>query len=232
VTARDRASAEDSQDISELGSKIEAILRQVAAMRAVSSVDDQLTQLIRLVDSGAWTAPVPMTILVDGTLVRGLLVPGEVSATFLDDALRQSAQSAVDRLQSALAHADESGAEELFAAKKINDSLQRAQTFLRRVGRKPFSILQAGIRRRNANALVAINDWHEEREHDSRLTPLEFPGSYLDSESPVRDVLAYAVGQRTLTLANVKMLIAGEWIAFPAPMRVSLGRVGAWSADT
>ena len=57
------------------GDAIEAILRQVVGLRAASVIDDQLAQLIRLVDSATWSAPVPMTVLVDGASFGACLFP-------------------------------------------------------------------------------------------------------------------------------------------------------------
>jgi len=210
---------------------LEALLRQVVTLRATEAVDDQLAQLIRIVDSATWSVLIPVTLLVDGALLRGLLVPSEVSATFLDDALSRSAHVAVDDLESAnenlLSEQEGRSAE----SEASTFALQHAGAFLRRVRRRPFSLLQDRIRHRNANALMAINDWRETRDHDARLTPLDLPGRYTDPASVVRDVLSYSVGQRSLTLAEVKMMVTGEWLALPTPVRVTIGRIGAWTLD-
>jgi hypothetical protein len=210
---------------------IEAILRQVAALRANSTVDEQLAQLVRIVDSATWSAPVPMTVLVDGTLLQGLLVPSEVSAAFLDAALRKFAQTAVDELEHGDnevlqgSHSGGSGEGTDFPA------LHQARGFLRRVTRRPFGNTQERVRERNAKALMALNDWHRTRGGDVRLTLLDLPGSYADPASIARDVVPYTAGQRALTLADVKMMVSGEWLALRSPMRVDIGRIGAWSVD-
>jgi hypothetical protein len=229
---KDRGSTDCAPNLTDLGDSVEALLRHVAVLRAANSGDDQLVQLIRIVDSGGWSAPVPMTVLVDGTLVRGQLVPGEVSATYFDDALQQSAETAVSHLESRSAEPAEEKPGRISQPSTESESLIRARAFLRRVRRNPFSVLQAAVRKRNANALVAINDWRKTREPNSNLTPLDFPGHYSDPNSPVRDVLSYTVGQRALTLADVKILVSGEWITFSSPMRILLGRIGAWTTDT
>src|SRR5215470_2349093 len=209
---------------------VEALLRQVVTLRATSVGDDQLAQLIRIVDSATWSAPVPMTVLVDGALLRGVLVPSEVSAAFLDDALRRSAHAAVDQLE----NGDETppdGNDRDADSQAVAFALQQARAFLRRMKRRPFAVLQARTRQRNVNALMALNKWRETRDHDVRLTALDVPGSYADPASVARDIVPYAAGQRALTLADVKMMVAGEWLALPAPVRVTVGRIGAWTVD-
>jgi hypothetical protein len=209
----------------------EALLRQMVALRSTAAVDDQLTQLMRIVDSATWSTPVPMTILIDGALLRGILVPSEVSATFLDDALRHSAHAAVDQLETVESDSEQGEGEGAADAEATATALQQARAFLRRVRRRPFASLQAGVRQRNAKALIAISDWHEKRDVNARHTPLDIPGSYADPASVVRDVLLYTAGQRALTLADVKMLVAGEWLAINTPMRIAIGRIGAWTVD-
>ena len=209
----------------------EVLLRQVAALRSSSAADDQLTQLIRIVDSATWSVPVPMTVLVDGTLLRGVLVPGEVSATFLDGVLRRTAHAAVDQLASAVDESDEGQPGDSADNEATAATLQHARAFLRRISRRPFSAMQVSVRQRNAKALMAINRWHGQRDPDSHLTPLDFPGSYADPAAVIRDVLPYTTGQRALTLANVKMLAGGEWLAIPTPIRIVIGRIGAWTVD-
>jgi hypothetical protein len=229
--AAERKTNEENAHIASSSDISEALLRQVVALRVTSAADDQLTQLIRIVDSATWSAPVPMTVLVDGALLRGVLVPSEVSATFLDDVLRRSAHAAVDDLEGTEDEGQLSKEEGSGDRQATASALQRARAFLRRVRRRPFSNLQAGVRQRNANALMALNDWHERRDHGTRLTALDFPGSYTDPASVVRDVLPYAAGQRALTLADVRIMVAGEWLAFTAPIRVTIGRIGAWTVD-
>jgi hypothetical protein len=206
------------------GNTLEAILRQLVALRSATAVDDQLTQLIRMVDSATWSAPVPMTLLVDGALLRGVLVPGEVNAAYLDEALARSATATVSQRESG-----DSGGETPDGGEGL--ILRQARGFAQRMGRRPFGSSQARIRERNANALVALNRWHESPEHDKRLTPLEIPGDFTDPTSPARDVIPYMTSQRALTLADVKMLVAGEWLAIGAPVRVVVGRIGAWAID-
>jgi hypothetical protein len=210
---------------------VEAILRQLVALRATSAVDNQLAQLIRIVDSATWSTPVPMTILVDGTLLRGVLVPSEVSATFLDDALRRSAHAAVDELEHDNTEAPPDSEGRNSGTETDGLVLQQARAFLRRLKRRPFSTSQARVRQRNASALMALNDWHRTRDQDVRLTPLDVPGNYTDPGSVARDVVPYTAGQRALTLADVKMMVAGEWLALPTPVRVVVGRIGAWTVD-
>jgi hypothetical protein len=216
-----------------LGVAVEAILRQVATLKAASAEDDQLTQLIRMVDSATWSAPLPMTVLVDGALLRGVLVPSEVNAAYLDDALSHSAHSAITKLEE----------EEGFPAAETTDSgpdaerkkvmFEQARAFLQRTKRHPFSAAQARMRQRNASALVALDRWHQDRGSGSeaRPAPLDAPGTYTDPASTARSIIPYTVGQRALTLADVRMLVAGEWLAFSAPVRVTVGRIGAWAID-
>lgn len=210
---------------------IEAILRQLVALRATSAADDQLAQLVRIVDSATWSAPVPMTVLVDGALLRGVLVPSEVSATFLDGALRHSAHAAVDELEQDIAEAPPDSEGRDAGTETDGLILQQARAFLRRLKRRPFGTAQARVRQRNANALMALNEWHQTRDPDVRLTPLDIPGNYADPGSVARDVVPYMAGQRALTLADVKMMVAGEWVALPTPVRVAVGRIGAWTVD-
>lgn len=227
----DHSSRDAKAAVSVPGDAVEAILRQVVGMRAAGAVDDQLAQLIRMVDSATWSAPVPMTVLVDGALLRGVLVPSEVNAAYLDDALARSARAAVDQLDEDNGDSTP-GAEGRESETERNELVrQQARAFLRRIRRRPFSTSQARIRQRNANALMALSRWHQTREPDIHLTPLDIPGTYADPASGARDVIPYATGQRALTLADVKMLIAGEWLAIPAPLRVSVGRIGAWAVD-
>lgn len=210
---------------------LEGILRQLVTLRAASATDDQLAQLVRMVDSATWSAPVPMTILVDGTVLRGVLVPSEVSASFLDDALRRSAYKAVAELESETNEtlsANENGGEETESRALV---FQQARAFLKRILRRPFGASQVRMRQRNANALLALNKWHETRARDTGLTALDFPGSYTDPTSAARDVVGYTTGQRALTLADVNISTAGEWLAVPGPVRVSIGRIGAWTVD-
>jgi hypothetical protein len=87
------------------------------------------------------------------------------------------------------------------------------------------------MRERNANALMALNDWHHTRDRNIRLTLLDLPGSYTDPVSVARDVVPYTAGQRALTLANVKIRVGGEWLAIRAPVRVEVRRIGAWTVD-
>jgi len=209
---------------------VEALLRQVVALRASSIGDDQLTQLIRIVDSATWSAPVPMTILVDGALLRGALVPSEVSATYLDDALHRSARTAVSELENSDAVTSQDTGNHDTGSAPVAFALQQARSFFRRMKRRPFTVAQARIRERNANALLALNRWYETRD-DVRLTPLDIPGRYADPSSIARDVVPYTAGQRALTLADVKIMVAGEWVAIPAPVRVAVGRIGAWTVD-
>jgi hypothetical protein len=209
---------------------LEAILRQLVALRSGTAMDDQLLQLIRLVDSATWSAPVPMTLLVDGALLRGSLVPGEVNAAYLDQALERSARAAVSQHESDVSLASE-GEESDVGEGGEGLIISQARAFAKRMRRRPFSNSQIRIRQRNANALVAINRWHQSPAHDNRLTPLEIPGDYADPASPSRDVIPYMTGQRALTLADVKMLVGGEWLAIPAPVRVVVGRIGAWAID-
>lgn len=223
--------ADLSSDFFVLADTVEAILRQVVGLRAANAVDDQLAQLIRLVDSATWSAPVPMTLLVDGALLRGVLVPSEVSATYLDDALERSARTAVSQLQADMPDEAAEPGEDEPKSTRVELLLQQASAFLQRITRRPFSAAQLRIRQRNANALLALNRWHQNREHDLRLTPLDIPGTYTEPGAVARDVIPYATGQRAITLADVKMLVAGEWLAIPAPLRVSVARVGAWAVD-
>ncbi len=207
---------------------LEAILRQLVALRSGTAVDDQLLQLIRLVDSATWSAPIPITLLVDGALLRGSLVPGEVSAAYLDEALERSAHAAVSQLESDVPATSES--EESDVSENARELIiSQARAFSKRMRRRPFSNSQTRIRQRNANALIAISRWHQSQAHDSRLTPLDISGDYTDPASPARDVIPYITGQRALTLADVKMLVGGEWLAIPAPVRVVVGRIGAWA---
>ncbi len=233
---RDSAAAEHDQHdastkLSVPADAVEAILRQLVALRATSAVDDQLAQLIRIVDSATWSTPVPMTILVDGALLRGVLVPSEVSAAFLDDALRSSAHAAIDELEHDNAEAPPDSESHNAGTATDGLMLQQARAFLRRLKRRPFGTSQARIRQRNANALMALNEWHQTRNHDVRLTPLDVPGNYADPRSAARDVVPYTAGQRALTLADVKIMVTGEWLALPAPVRVAVGRIGAWTVD-
>ena len=78
---------------------------------------------------------------------------------------------------------------------------------------------------------MALNDWHRTRGGDVRLTLLDLPGSYTDPASIARDVVPYTAGQRALTLADVKMMVSGEWLALRSPMRIDIGRIGAWTVD-
>jgi hypothetical protein len=211
---------------------LEAILRQMVALRSGAAMDDQLLQLIRLVDSATWSAPVPMTLLVDGALMQGSLVPGEVSAAYLDEALERSAHAAVNQLDSDVSAVSEdngSGSGEGASGREL--IISQARAFAKRMRRRPFSNSQTRIRQRNANALVAINSWRQIPAHDSRLTPFDISGDYTDPASPARDVIPYMTGHRALTLSDVKMLVGGEWVAIPAPVRVVVGRIGAWSVD-
>lgn len=230
-SAAEHDGTESKVNVSVPTDTVEAILRQLVALRTTSGVDDQLAQLIRMVDSATWSAPLPMTVLVDGALIRGVLVPSEVSATFLDDALRRSAHAAVDELE----QGDDEATSDVEGQSSGGDAealiFRQARGFLRRLKRRPFSTSQARVRQRNANALVALNKLHETREHEARLTPLDVPGSYADPGSVARDVVPYTAGQRAITLADVKMMVAGEWLALPAPVRVAVGRIGAWTVD-
>lgn len=210
---------------------VEAILRQLVSLRSSSVADDQLTQLIRIVDSASWSAPIPMTILVDGALLRGALVPSEVSAAFLDYALRRSAHDAVDQLEGTTAKTSPDNENTDSETDETALKLQQARSFLRRMKLRPFSTAQSRVRQRNANALMAINDWHRDRDHGIRQGPLDIPGSYTDPTSAARDVIPYTAGQRAITLADVKMMVAGEWVAFTAPVRIAIGRIGAWTID-
>ncbi|HEX6521502.1 MAG TPA: hypothetical protein VF070_16100 [Streptosporangiaceae bacterium] len=210
---------------------LEAILRQLVALRSGTVMDDQLLQLIRLVDSATWSAPVPMTLLVDGALLRGSLVPGEVNAAYLDEALERSAHAAVSQLESSAASWAPEGEDGEAGGSGNELIIRQARAFAKRMRRRPFSNLQARIRQRNANALVAISNWHQSSEHDTRLTPLEISGEYTDPASPARAVIPYMTGQRALTLTDVKMLAGGEWLAIPAPVRVVIARIGAWAID-
>ncbi len=154
-----------------------------------------------------------MTILVDDALLRGALVPSEVSAAFLDDALRRSALDAVDQLEGVTA---ETSSDRENAGPETGETelkLQQARSFLRRMRFRPFSTAQSRVRQRNANALMAISDWHRTRDHGIRHGPLDIPGSYTDPASSARDVIPYTAGQRAITLAEVKMMVAGEWLA-------------------
>jgi hypothetical protein len=209
---------------------IEAILRQVAALRANNAIDEQLAQLIRIVDSATWSVPVPMTVLVDGALLQGLLVPSEVSTAFLDDALSKYAQTTVDELEQGSEALRDSHSSDVGTGPE-SPAIHQARGFLRRVKRRPFGNAQERVRQRNANALMALNDWRRTRDRDLRLTLLDLPGSYTDPASIARDVVPYTVGQRALTLANVKIMAAGEWLALPGPVRVDVRRIGAWTVD-
>src|SRR5262249_9598327 len=120
-----------------------------------------------------------MTVLVDGALLRGVLVPSEVSAAFLDDALRRSAHAAVGDLENADETPPERGDRDA-VTQTATFALQLARAFLQRVKRRPFGVLQARTRQRNANALMALNKWHETRDHHVHLTALDVPGSYAD----------------------------------------------------
>jgi hypothetical protein len=211
---------------------IEAILRQVIALRSATGPDDQLAQLLRMVDSATWSAPVPITVLVDGALIRGALVPSEVSAAYLDDVLDRSASAAVSQLEPDAGHDPTMRTEEEGdRASRAELARRQVRAFSKRIRRRPFSTAQARIRQRNAKALIAINNWHQSADHDSRLSPFDMPGDFSIPGSPVRDVIPYLTGQRALTLADVKVLVAGEWIAIPAPVRVTVSRIGAWSID-
>jgi hypothetical protein len=229
--AAERDPSDASTNVSVSADTVEAILRQLVALRATSAVDDQLAQLIRIVDSATWSAPVPMTVLVDGALLRGVLVPSEVSAAFLDDTLRRSAHAAVDELEQDDGETPPDDESRDAGTETDALMLQQARAFLLRLKRRPFSTSQARVRQRNANALMALNNWHQNRDRDLRLTPLDVPGSYADPASVARDVVPYTAGQRALTLADVRMMVAGEWLALPAPVRVAVGRIGAWSVD-
>lgn len=209
----------------------EAILRQLVALRASNIIDDQLAQLIRMVDSASWSAPVPMTILVDGAVLRGALVPSEVSAAFLDDALRRSAHDAVDQLEGEAVETSSGRGNTDTEADENALKLQQSRSFLRRMKLRPFSTAQSRVRQRNASALMAIGNWHQARDHGIRQGPLDIPGRYTDPTSAARDVIPYTAGQRALTLADVKMMVAGEWLALSAPVRVAVGRIGAWTID-
>jgi hypothetical protein len=233
--AREPAGSGDtgSVDQQDEPSMLETILRQLVAVRAASAVDDELALLVRMVDSATWSAPVPMTILVDGAVLRGILVPSEVSAAFLDNALLRSARAAVDQYPEENAEASAGGSDdpdEIAAADTL--ASRQARAFLQRVRRRPFSAAQSQIRRRNASALRALGGLNtDNRSESTRLAPLDIRGSYRDPQSPARDVIPYTVGQRALTLAEAKMLAGGEWLALPAPVRVSVGRIGAWTVD-
>ena len=206
----------------------EALLRQVVALRAASASDQHLAQLIRIVDSATWSAPVPMTILVDGTLLRGMLVPSEVSTAFIDDALRRSADTAVDELEQSIDDAAAQTDPDPHS-ERAERALRQARAFLQRVKRRPFSHMQAQLREHNAGALMALNEWHETRDPQPNLTTWDVPGSYADPTSAVRDVVSYTVGQRVLTLADVEIMVAGEWQTLTVPFRVILSRIGAWT---
>jgi hypothetical protein len=210
---------------------VEAILRQLVALRASTGIDDQLAQLVRIVDSATWSATVPMTVIVDGTLMRGALVPSEVSATFLDNALRSSAHAAVDELEGSPAEGTPDTERRDGDATAEPVRLQQARAFLQRLKRRPFATSQARLRQRNANALVALNDWHRTRDNDSRLSPFDVPGKFVDPGSPARDIVPYTVGQRALTLVDVKVMVAGEWQALSTPVRIAVSRIGAWTVD-
>jgi hypothetical protein len=207
----------------------ETLLRQVAALRAADGGDEHLIQLVRIVDSATWSTPVPMTIIISGNLIRGILVPSEVSAAFLDDALRRSSNKAIAEL--AEEGYDPAGADASDESVESSD-LERARSFAKRIRRRPFKSLQARLRERNATALIAINEWYGTREHDKRLNALDVPGRYADPASAVRDVVYYAVGQRAITLAEAEVMVAGEWHPFPAPVRISIAHIGAWSIDS
>lgn len=207
---------------------VEVILRQLVTMRVSTATDEQLAQLLRLVDSATWSAPVPLTVLIDGALLRGLLVPSEVSASYLDDALTRSARSAVSRLEGDDELTTEPGTQD---APNLELLLQQARAFMSRARRRLFSAAQARARQRNANALVALDRWLASYEHNSRLTPLDVPGTYADPESVARAVIPYMAGQPAMTLSEVKMLVGGEWLVVPSPVRVAVHRIGAWTVD-
>jgi hypothetical protein len=172
-----------------------------------------------------------MTVVVEGTLLQGLLVPSEVSATFLDDSLLKYAQSAVTEMESSSEASKEGHGSGNVHVEIDPPALHQARGFLRRFTRRPFSSSQARVRERNANALVALNDWHRTRDRNLRITSLDIQGSYADPTSIARDVVAYTAGQRALTLANVKMRVDSEWLALSAPVRVNIGLIGAWTLD-
>ncbi|MEY9887703.1 hypothetical protein ABIA31_001332 [Catenulispora sp. MAP5-51] len=210
---------------------LEAVLRQLAGLRLSAAADEQLTQLIRIADSATWSVPIPMTILLGGVVVQGVLVPSEVSATFLDDALRHAAHDAVDELERQNSHERER--EQRWESKRSPEALilQHARSFLQRITRRPFATAQAKLRERNAKALVAISRWHTERDHGPQVTPLDIPGNYADASSEARDVVPYVVGQRAITLMNAKMLVGGEWLSLPSPVRLTVGHISAWTMD-
>lgn len=212
------------------GGAIEAILRQVAALRAATGVDEQLLQLVRLVDSATWSSPVPMTLLVDGTLMRGVLVPSEVSAAFFDDALlrvasRPAAETSQEEVGRQVAEDSETSSPENVLP------MEQARAFAKRIGRRLFRTQQVRAREKNANALRVINEWYRARGHDKRLTAFDFPGSYSDPSSSVRDVVNYAIGQRAITLVEVEVMSSSEWVRLPGPVRVGISRIGAWSVE-
>lgn len=207
---------------------VELILRELVGMRTSTATDDQLAQLLRLVDSATWSAPVPMTVLIDGALLRGLLVPSEVSAAYLDDALSRSARNAMSQFEDDSEVPSDPAAQ---GAPERELLKEQARAFLNRTRRRLFSSSQARTRQRNANALIALSRWRASYEHDSQPAPLDTPGSYADPESVTRAVIPYTAGQRAMTLSDVRMLVGGEWLAIPSPVRVAVHRIGAWTVD-
>lgn len=206
---------------------LEAILRHLVALRSSTAIDEELVQLLRMVDSATWSAPVPITILVDGTLVHGVLVPGEVSSAYLDNELGQFATDALSQLEPDASAA--SSEEDPQRSTRSEQVVRQARGFARRIGRQPFATSQAQRRQRNANALVALNSWHRPPAHDNRLTPLDIPGNFTDPESPARDVIPYMTGQRALTLTDAEILVDGKWLPVRTPVRVSVARIGVWT---
>jgi hypothetical protein len=58
------------------------------------------------------------------------------------------------------------------------------------------------------------------------------PGSHaVDWEQTYLGRAPCADSQRAVTLADVQMMAAGEWLALSAPVRVAVGRMGAWAID-
>lgn len=203
----------------------EAILRQIVALRSDNAADDQLALLVRMVDSATWAVSVSLTVLVDGVLLQGALVPSEVSATFLDETLQRAAESVVEQLRQASKQQPDDPSPGTLAVR-----LRQAQAFLQRVARRPFSAAQLRTRQRNASALVQLGEWHSS--HGQRpANPLDIPGSYADPSSHARNVVQYTAGQRSLTLVEAKMFVGGSWLALKTPVRVSLGRVSTWTLD-
>ncbi|WP_034263965.1 hypothetical protein [Actinospica robiniae] len=223
----DGAGEKESADVSSVD-PAEALLRQVVALRSTIAIDEQLAQLMRLVDSATWSVPIPMTLILSGMILRGVLVPSEVAAAFLDGALSKAARSAAESLSQ---QTDSTGDDEDGSQEAADVRAQQVRGFEQRMSRQPFSAAQARLRRRNADALMALGTWHTASHESGQVNVLDFPGSVASPISKARSVIPYASGQPALTLAEAKVLAAGDWIPLPAPVRVALGHISAWTVD-